>query len=105
MLPPPSAAAQEQIDEENAQQELKQTVQSKLSEMTEQIGELDFTKLGIAGLLVLVWAAVSLVVRRGGHLQPHLPQPPRRRWHYRIAIYWSLITLGPVLLVLSAVGN
>ena len=63
--------------------------------------QLRFGSIGFVGLLVLIWAALGLMVTVEQAFNRIYNCPAGRPWHQRIFIYWSVITLGPVLLFVS----
>ncbi|MEM1108078.1 MAG: YhjD/YihY/BrkB family envelope integrity protein [Planctomycetota bacterium] len=76
-------------------------VDQLLTDLQNQVASVNFTSIGIVGLVVLIWAALSLVVSLENCFNRVYHAPQGRPWHLRITIYWAVITLGPVLLVLS----
>jgi membrane protein len=60
-----------------------------------------FATLGIIGILFLVYAAVSMVVEIETTFNQIYSAPEGRSWLRRILQYWTLLTLGPLLLILS----
>lgn len=56
------------------------------------------TRLGWAGLIVLVGTAVSLVLTIDRTLNTIWRVRKLRPWGQRVLVYWSVITLGPLLL-------
>jgi membrane protein len=108
-----SVAAQQPIDGDPANtqpttqpapQEEKvkaQAVDQILAQLNQQVSEVSFTSIGIVGIVLLIWAALSLVVTAEQCFNRVFDCEVGRSWPMRVAIYWAAITLGPVLLMLS----
>ncbi|MBI5723401.1 MAG: YihY/virulence factor BrkB family protein [Planctomycetes bacterium] len=62
------------------------------------VGKLTFASMGIIGLLLLAWAAGSLLDTMEDSLNRIFEAPRSRSLGRRIATYWSLVTLVPVVL-------
>jgi membrane protein len=77
--------------------EAKRRVDDLLNNLTVRISEVSFGSIGVVGIGILVWAAVMLVVSIEYDFNRIFRAPEGRPWHLRIAIYWAVITLGPVL--------
>lgn len=60
-----------------------------------------FATLGIIGVLFLIYAAVSMVVEIETAFNQIYNAPEGRSWVRRVLQYWTLLTLGPMLLILS----
>ncbi|MCX5661720.1 MAG: YihY family inner membrane protein [Planctomycetota bacterium] len=84
-----------------AQAQLRDNVSRIISQVTEKVGSLNFTGIGGIGILLLVWAALALVVTVEDSFNRIYRSRAGRPWHLRIAVYWAVITLGPVLLYFS----
>ncbi|MEM8739462.1 MAG: YihY/virulence factor BrkB family protein [Planctomycetota bacterium] len=84
-----------------SQAETKAQVDQLLADLQEQVASVDFGTIGVVGLAVLIWAALSLVVSLENCLNRVYHAPQGRPWHLRITIYWATITLGPVLLAVG----
>lgn len=63
--------------------------------------KLTFASIGAPGLVLLIWAALALAVTVEQCFNRIYRCPSGRAWHHRIAIYWAVVTLGPILLFLS----
>jgi len=82
-------------------QKTKARVDQLLTDLQNQVASVNFTSIGLVGLALLIWAALSLVVSLENCFNRVYHAPQGRPWHLRITIYWAVITLGPVLLALS----
>jgi membrane protein len=83
------------------QQEIKQSVDKMFADLTTRVQGVSFKSIGAVGLVMLIWAALSLVITVEQCFNRIYNAPSGRSWHLRIAIYWAVITLGPVLLMVS----
>ncbi|MEO1236938.1 MAG: YihY/virulence factor BrkB family protein [Planctomycetota bacterium] len=100
----PASAAAATADAEAMpadQAQTKAQVDQFLADLQQQVQGVDFGTIGIVGLALLIWAALSLVVSLENCLNRVYHAPQGRPWHLRITIYWATITLGPVLLAAS----
>ncbi|MFP4225029.1 MAG: YhjD/YihY/BrkB family envelope integrity protein, partial [Phycisphaeraceae bacterium] len=81
--------------------QLQVSLQNVLAELIQRIAELDFTGLGAAGVIVFIYAAMTLIMAIEWDFNVIFNAPAGRSITIRIAIYWSMITLGIGLLALS----
>ena len=100
-LTDPNAPSPDDTDAEPIAPETKARVDQMLTDLQNQVASVNFTSIGIIGLALLIWAALSLVVSLENCFNRVYHAPQGRPWHLRITIYWAVITLGPVLLALS----
>ena len=87
--------------EESGAAETQARVDQLLTDLQNQVAEVNFTSIGLVGLALLIWAGLSLVVSLENCFNRIYHAPHGRPWHLRITIYWAVITLGPVLVALS----
>lgn len=99
----PDAADGETSDPEDpaADAKTQARVDQLLTDLQDQVADVNFTSIGLVGLALLIWAGLSLVVSLENCFNRVYHAPQGRPWHLRITIYWAVITLGPVLLALS----
>lgn len=83
------------------EEQTKARVDQLLADLQKQVASVDFKSIGLAGLGLLIWAGLSLVVSLETSFNRIYNAPSGRPWHLRITIYWAVITLGPVLVALS----
>jgi membrane protein len=83
------------------QRDKARAVDQILAQLSEQVSRVSFTSIGIVGVALLIWAALSLVVTAEQCFNRVFDCEVGRTWPMRVAIYWAAITLGPVLLMLS----
>lgn len=84
-------------DRRQAQASIRQT----LHEAARQVLEIDFRSIGVVGLLLFVYAAIALADSTGHLFNLIFDAPSQRPIHIRVAIHWSIITLGTGLLAFS----
>lgn len=76
-------------------------IRDRLHEVTSMIATIDFKSIGVFGLLLFIYAAVALADSTEYLFNRIYDAPAQRPIHLRIAIHWSIITLGSGLLALS----
>ena len=95
-------AAQVQAEVEGDAQAQKATgVVELLDGLIARIQGMNFRSLGVVGLAVLVWAALGLLITIEQSFNYIYNAPTGRSWTRRVAIYWAVITLGPVILAIG----
>ncbi len=65
------------------------------------MSSLDFASIGVFGLLLFIYAAVALADSTEHLFNRIYEAPTQRPIHIRLAIHWSIITLGSGLLAMS----
>ncbi|XAM00530.1 YihY family inner membrane protein [Phycisphaeraceae bacterium D3-23] len=80
-----------------AEIELQQRIDNILGDLSSRAANIDMSKIGVVGMLILIWAALGLIVTIEKNFNVIFKAPQGRPWHVRIPIYWAVITLGPVL--------
>ncbi|MEP3928025.1 YihY/virulence factor BrkB family protein, partial [Rhodopirellula bahusiensis] len=105
--PTPEAAAGEAIDAEEmegkaeADDQAREIIRQTLHGATSKIASLDFASIGVFGLLLFIYAAVALADATEYLFNRIFDAPTQRPIHLRVAVHWSIITLGSGLLALS----
>jgi membrane protein len=77
----------------------KQALDERLLALMKSVSELSFEAIGAVGALLLIWAALGLLVSLENSANRIYRAPRGRGWAARIGIYWTVLTLGPVLLL------
>ena len=77
------------------------SIRRTLSDVTRRISSIDFASIGVFGLLLFIYAAVALADSTEDIFNRIYDAPKQRPIHIRVAIHWSIITLGSGLLALS----
>jgi hypothetical protein len=90
LVPPPSAFdhPRERLDD-------------WIAKLMGNIRQFPFTVVGLVGLLTFVYAALSMMVEVEHSFNQVYNAPEGRSWVRRLTQYWTLLSLGPVLLLLS----
>ena len=94
------AAVEAEVDAKTVQR-TRATIRSTLHDVTMEVSQLDFKSMGVFGLLLFVYAAVALANSAESIFNRIYDAPSHRPLHLRLAIHWSIITLGSGLLTLS----
>ena len=84
-----------------ANRQSRASIRRTLREVTHQVSSLDFASIGVVGLLLFVYAAVALAESTESVFNRIYDAPTKRPFHIRLAIHWSIITLGSGLLAMS----
>ncbi|MCM2371562.1 YhjD/YihY/BrkB family envelope integrity protein [Aporhodopirellula aestuarii] len=94
-------AVEQKAGEAATAMEARASIRRTLHEVTSQIATLDFASIGVFGLLLFLYAAVALADSTEHLFNIIYDAPSQRPIHLRLAIHWSIITLGSGLLALS----
>jgi len=99
-------SVQQSAEAENAEEtadalRTRASIRRTLHEATTQIADLDFASIGVFGLILFIYAAVALADSTEYLFNIIFDAPSQRPIHIRVAIHWSIITLGSGLLALS----
>jgi membrane protein len=86
---------------EETRRETRASIRRTLHEVTAQVASLDFKSIGVFGLILFIYAAVALADSTEHLFNRIYDAPAQRPIHLRIAIHWSIITLGSGLLAMS----
>lgn len=76
-------------------------IDEQIREFTQKAYNIKMGGVGVVGLIVLIWAALAQAVTVEQCFNRIYSAPSGRPWVHRIMLYWSVITLGPVLLTVS----
>ncbi len=96
-----TALAEPIADLSDESHEVKASIRRGLREATGKVASLDFASLGIFGLLLFIYTAVALSNAVEYLFNIIFEAPTERPLHLRLAIHWSIITLGSGLLAAS----
>ncbi|MBB3208443.1 membrane protein [Rhodopirellula rubra] len=94
-------AVEQKAGEAATAMEARASIRRTLHDVTSQIATLDFASIGVFGLLLFLYAAVALADATEHLFNIIYDAPSQRPIHIRLAIHWSIITLGSGLLALS----
>ncbi len=77
----------------------KAALDERLLTVMRSVSDLSFQAIGAVGALLLIWAALGLLVSLENAANRIYSAPKGRPWLARVGIYWTVLTLGPVLLL------
>jgi membrane protein len=86
---------------ERVSEEVRANIHKVMSDLTQNMSKVSSGSIGVVGLVLLIWGALSLVVTVEDNFNKIYHCERGRAWHARVSIYWAVITLGPVLLFVS----
>lgn len=75
------------------------SLQRWITELVARINNISFSAIGIAGIVMLIYAAISMIVEIERAFNQIFRVPRGRSWVRRVVNYWTLITLGSIGLV------
>ena len=81
--------------------QVRASIRQALQDATEKVSNLDFASIGIVGLALFIYTAVTLANAIESLFNIVYEAPSERPIHLRLAIHWSMITLGGGLLMMS----
>lgn len=85
----------------DAAQQARISIRRTLHDLAAKVSSIDFASIGVFGLLLFTYAAVALA-NAAEHLFNRIYEAPSKRpAHLRLAIHWSILTLGGGLLAMS----
>lgn len=77
----------------------KRLLDERVFDVVRSVSGLQFEAIGALGALLLIWAALGLLVSFENAANRIYRAPRGRGWLMRIGIYWTVLTLGPILLL------
>lgn len=77
----------------------KEVLDARLLDVVKTVSALSFETIGVIGALLLIWAALNLLVSFENAANKIYRAPRGRSWLVRVGIYWTVLTLGPILLL------
>lgn len=80
---------------------LDEWINAKAVDIAAKIKKLPFNLIGLVAILTLIYAAMSMLVEIEQAFNDIYNAPEGRGWMRRIIQYWTLLTLGPILLIAS----
>jgi membrane protein len=87
--------------QQKSQQQAQASIRETLREVTARVASLDFKSIGVIGLFLFIYAAIALADSVEKVFNRIFDVPTNRPFHIRLAIHWSIITLGSGLLAMS----
>lgn len=70
-----------------------------ITRQVERVRSLRLDAIGGVGVLVLIWAAIGMLVELERAFDTICHAPTQRRWSRRVTTYWTILTLGVLLLL------
>jgi membrane protein len=77
----------------------KEALDERLLDIMKTVAGLSFEAIGAVGALLLIWAALGLLISFENAANRIYRAPRGRGWLTRIGVYWTVLTLGPILLL------
>ncbi len=87
--------------EAEASRHTRASIRRTFSDLTAKVSSIDFASVGVFGLLLFIYAAIALADAVEHLFNRIFEAPTQRPYLLRIAIHWSIITLGSGLLAAS----
>ena len=94
-------AKQDRLQREETRRQTRASIRKTLREVVTKVASIDFASIGAIGLMLFVYAAVALAHSVEYLFNVVFDAPKQRPLHIRLAIHWSIITLGSGLLAMS----
>ena len=108
---PDPSVAMERLTDAPAESELllqssnddktRTSIRRRMQEITRYVAAVDFRSMSVLGLLLFIYAAVALANTAETIFNRIFDVVSHRPFHLRLAIHWSMITLGSGLLAMS----
>lgn len=99
--PPDAQQEDAALQQSRADARVRANIRQTLIDLSDKVSRINFTSIGVAGVLLFIYAALALAIAVEQDFNIIVKSPRGRPWHLRIPIYWSMITLGIGLLALS----
>jgi membrane protein len=77
----------------------KTALDERLLDVMKAVAGLSFEAIGAVGALLLIWAALGLLIAFEDAANRLYRAPRGRGWMTRVGVYWTVLTLGPILLL------
>ena len=106
MMGPPAPGEALGVQPEATDEALSDWIKEFVERAVAEVTGVNVTLVTIVGLLVFLYAAVSLLIQIESAFNTVVGSPRGRRWAVRLPNYWTLLTLGTLLLGASfAIGQ
>lgn len=89
------------VEPESQAASLDEWINERAVSIAQSIKKLPFNLIGFVAIMTLLYAAMSMLVEIEHAFNEIYLAPEGRSWARRIAQYWTLLTLGPILLIAS----
>lgn len=97
----PEDAERTSVAPTSSTENTRNSIRRRMQEVTRFVSAIDFRSIGVLGLLLFVYAAVALANTAEQLFNRIFDVVSHRPFHLRVAIHWSMITLGSGLLAMS----
>ncbi len=94
-------ASSNPLTSDDSKNQVRASIRRALQDATEKVSRIDFASIGVVGLALFIYTAVTLANAVEHLFNIVYEAPAERPVHIRLAIHWSIITLGGGLLVMS----
>ena len=84
-----------------ANNQMKSNLATIISGLTNKVASVSLPSIGIVGFILFIWAALAMAISVEQAFNQIYNAPHGRPWRTRIPIYWAVITIGPLMGVLS----
>ncbi len=99
---PPSPAQRQAVEQAQIAEAVhKERLDEWITRFLDRVGAVNFGAVGIVGLVLLIYAALSIIVEAEKSFNQIIEVATGKNWVRRVRDYWALLTLGPLLLVMS----
>jgi len=102
LLPQPAVTVMESAGQRDLQQ-VRDNLSKRIEELMAKQAQINFGGIGIVGLLVFVFGATGLLTTIERSFNIIFGSARARPWHLRLPIYFTVITLGPVVLIAAQI--
>jgi len=106
--PRPDTTNERTIAADQRQRELREareTMDERLEAILRELEGVNFGSIGVVGLLIFVFAATQLLSSIESSFNKIFGVRRARPWYLRIPLYYTVITLGPLVLIAGQVGQ
>ncbi len=71
----------------------------KLQEWIDKLEKINLGSIGVVGVLLFIWGATGLLRTIENSFNIIYAAPSSRRWYIKLPLYYTVITLGPIVLL------
>ena len=79
----------------------REEMAKQIEELMDSVGGISFGGVGTVGLLVFIYGATALLRTMEGSFNAIFDAPHGRPWYLRVPMYYTVITLAPVVLIVG----
>ena len=100
---PGQARADEQITAREELAEARQDLADRIEGLMNSLETINFGGIGVVGLLVFIYGATGLLATVERSFNQIYTASHARPWYIRLPLYYTVITLGPIVLIFGQV--